>query len=536
MHFKEQVQDFFLEYLLTAYTDEDRALAKLPDTVDGRPVQADEGLYTLDDNLKGLNEDLHEVSDSSSEEESSDDETSEKPPPKWKRAAKSNSTKDRSVTDTNTKNRSATKAKETSTAQPKKSAYELERDVNIAAIANNPLLKEINDDLARMRAEHLGLNKPKPKPKPRLKYPEHVPPIRRSEGVGNRKVQDEATSGVEEPAESSSGMPCREEGETGDSLTSANASTNAPSNEIGDKPAENVEPAMTPVTASRIEAGPISHDAGEDGVHACADAGTPMDVDLAEDATVTDVEREGLPPPKLPEPTNPPASPPIHSQSSPQSPHMALPSNGHASVSKPHSSSLSPSRGDTPSGANKANAEWADEEKIIMGSAPPWFVVAYRVFVAEELRDSFTELLHSYAQLESQLLFIGPQKGLPPTSRPCILSKWVSRGHMRKGNSMPVLTEIKIDDFKTEWSAWWKLMQPDWREESNDGGWERGMYGDDWGSLRVGGPNGWLGVVMCLFWWGTAVGKMENEERAMWAEAVTDARWMIDGLRICVET
>ncbi len=84
-------------------------------------------------------------------------------------------------------------------------------------------------------------------------------------------------------------------------------------------------------------------DTGEDGVHACVDAGTPMDVNLAEDATVTDVEHEGSTPPKLPEPTNPPASPPIHSQSSPQSPHMALPSNGHASVLKPHSSSLSPS-------------------------------------------------------------------------------------------------------------------------------------------------------------------------------------------------
>lgn len=177
MHFKEQVQDFFLEYLLTAYTDEDRALAKLPDTVDSRPVQANKGLYTLDDDLKGLNKDLHEVSDSSSEEESSDDEALEKPPPKRKRAAKSNSTKDCSVADMNTKNCSATKAKETSTAQPKKSAYELERDTNIAAIANNPLLKEINDDLARMRAEHLGLNKLKPKPKPHLKYPERVPPV-----------------------------------------------------------------------------------------------------------------------------------------------------------------------------------------------------------------------------------------------------------------------------------------------------------------------------------------------------------------------
>lgn len=216
------------------------------------------------------------------------------------------------------------------------------------------------------------------------------------------------TSGVEGPAESSSGMLCREEGETGDRLTSANTSTNVPSNEIGDKPAEIVEPAMMPVTTSRIEAGPISGDAGEDGVHACADARTPMDVDLAEDATVTDVEREGSPPPKLPEPTNPPASPPIHSQSSPQSTHMALPSNGCTSVSKPRSSSLSPSRGDTPSGANKANAEWADEEKFIMGSAPPWFAVAYRVFAAEDLSDSFTELLHSYTQLESQLLFIGP--------------------------------------------------------------------------------------------------------------------------------
>lgn len=67
--FKEKVQDFYLEYLRTAYTEADIDLMRLPDAVGGSM----DNLITMDDVLKGSNEDLAEVMDSSSDEESSGD-------------------------------------------------------------------------------------------------------------------------------------------------------------------------------------------------------------------------------------------------------------------------------------------------------------------------------------------------------------------------------------------------------------------------------------------------------------------------------
>ncbi|PBK60939.1 hypothetical protein ARMSODRAFT_1026029 [Armillaria solidipes] len=67
--FKEKVQDFYMEYLCTVYTEADKDLARLPDAAGGSM----DGLIMMNNALKGMNEDLAEVSDSSSDEESSDD-------------------------------------------------------------------------------------------------------------------------------------------------------------------------------------------------------------------------------------------------------------------------------------------------------------------------------------------------------------------------------------------------------------------------------------------------------------------------------
>lgn len=73
-------------------------------------------------------------------------------------------------------------------------------------------------------------------------------------------------------------------------------------------------------------------------------------------------------------------------------------------------------------------------------------------------------------------------------------------------------------------------MQPAWRDLSGGVSRERGMYGQDWYPLNVGGPNGWLGVMATLLWWGNAVKSGSIERQEDWNEAVEDAHWVLDGL------
>ncbi|PBK94602.1 hypothetical protein ARMGADRAFT_1078495 [Armillaria gallica] len=66
--FKEQVQDFFLDFLYTAYTVTDCKNARLPE--EGSDIEG--WLYGFDNELKGINQDLDDISDSSSSSEDSE--------------------------------------------------------------------------------------------------------------------------------------------------------------------------------------------------------------------------------------------------------------------------------------------------------------------------------------------------------------------------------------------------------------------------------------------------------------------------------
>lgn len=227
--FKENVQDIFLEYLQTAFTDKDCAFGKLPETVDGKPVQLEEGLYSFNNKLKGLNKDLDDISDSSSEGETLEDKPLEKPP-KHKHTAKGDSGKDRCSSAARAKKQDRSSSMENKTPSPKKSIYELQCKANIMAIANNPLLKEINEDLAHMCAEHLGVPKTKPKPWP--KYLDHVVPVRKLERIAITDVQrEEGLSGIEEPAPSNSEVS----GSDNRRSTEDKTTSVEPSNNKGDK-------------------------------------------------------------------------------------------------------------------------------------------------------------------------------------------------------------------------------------------------------------------------------------------------------------
>ncbi|KAK0449343.1 hypothetical protein EV421DRAFT_1732615 [Armillaria borealis] len=182
--FKEQVQDFFLDFLHTAYTPDNCANTQLPESGGTHSTLNDNSLYSFDNELKlkGINEDLDEVSDSSSE----DDDTSDgerrpdpmtSPPHKHqcvsgkarKVKGKKGTTSDEE--DSSNKENAAIcddgpdgHATSSTSKGPRLSKYERQREANIAAIANHPLMREINEDLECMRTEK---SKPKPKPHPK---------------------------------------------------------------------------------------------------------------------------------------------------------------------------------------------------------------------------------------------------------------------------------------------------------------------------------------------------------------------------------
>ncbi|PBK90891.1 hypothetical protein ARMGADRAFT_1031989 [Armillaria gallica] len=172
--FKESIQDFFLKYLQTAYTAEDWVSMEMPG---GTPLELLEaGLYVMDEELKGPNQNLDKVSDSLSEEESDDPGCSSSPVHKhkhWNKSMKESKgtrktqrgkAKATNNDSLNKKNTLATPA--LNPQQPKLSTYELQWLANIAAIKNDLRMIKLKEEAAHKYAErHL----PHPKSKSQAK-------------------------------------------------------------------------------------------------------------------------------------------------------------------------------------------------------------------------------------------------------------------------------------------------------------------------------------------------------------------------------
>jgi hypothetical protein len=57
---------------------------------------------------------------------------------------------------------------------------------------------------------------------------------------------------------------------------------------------------------------------------------------------------------------------------------------------------------------------------------------------------------------------------------------------------------------------------------------EQGSYGVDWHRLTAPGLNGWLSVVICLYWWGCSVsGYADTSLQRDYEEAVHDTIYMM---------
>ncbi|KAJ7800261.1 hypothetical protein B0H14DRAFT_2276923, partial [Mycena olivaceomarginata] len=137
--------------------------------------------------------------------------------------------------------------------------------------------------------------------------------------------------------------------------------------------------------------------------------------------------------------------------------------------------------------------------------APLWFQNGFREVSREDLGPQYKTLLQDFIALERSTGFVqaakgeGKPKGLKGSSlRPQQVMDWIRDG---RGRSQVLRAIADITEFKNDWWAWWRGMQPDWRTAGDNAAVPNGA---DWGVLAVPGQNGLLSVVACLYWWGCA--------------------------------
>jgi hypothetical protein len=159
-------------------------------------------------------------------------------------------------------------------------------------------------------------------------------------------------------------------------------------------------------------------------------------------------------------------------------------------------------------------------------NASEWFKLGFAELTKIDLGPSFHKVLRAFIEIESLADFADQKKGFSRAGRPEELGKWIAAGRWRR--SPPVVTDVQA--FAKSWWSWWDGLQPKWREGRQSSDMSVGVYGDDWGVLKVPGPNGWLSVVACLYWWGCATSDSAPHLLRDYEEGVRDVIFMMDGL------
>ncbi|KAK6980529.1 hypothetical protein R3P38DRAFT_2579910 [Favolaschia claudopus] len=161
-------------------------------------------------------------------------------------------------------------------------------------------------------------------------------------------------------------------------------------------------------------------------------------------------------------------------------------------------------------------------------TAPKWFCDAYALMTAADLGCHYSALIDAWTRMEKASRFEQGPTRLPHKLRPQQVSTWITRGRRER----PPKVE-KPEDYAAIWQAWWDSLQPSWREKDGDGRWSvtkgYAQGGREWGPLYHWGVNGVLTIVASLLCWGEAV-REDVGLRKTWELAVGDVVWMLEGM------
>ncbi|KAJ7711571.1 hypothetical protein B0H16DRAFT_1343631 [Mycena metata] len=158
-----------------------------------------------------------------------------------------------------------------------------------------------------------------------------------------------------------------------------------------------------------------------------------------------------------------------------------------------------------------------------------WMSDGYTILERCPGGEDWHKALELWTDLERTYGFKSSPKALSKEGRPDAVSTWTKYG--RRTDKAPAL-KVPVDEFATQWWAWWAALAPLWRATNAQG---RLQPGDDaqgadgpWEGLVHPGANGILIVLLTLAWWR----EEEGEESETWSSAVQDVKWVLGGLLI----
>ncbi|KAJ7575912.1 hypothetical protein C8J56DRAFT_801032, partial [Mycena floridula] len=105
--------------------------------------------------------------------------------------------------------------------------------------------------------------------------------------------------------------------------------------------------------------------------------------------------------------------------------------------------------------------------------------------------------------------------------RPAAIQWWIAQGHMGD----PDIGDLGL--FKEQWWNWWKLVNPDWQEATDNG--KLMSTGDGpWDALKISGINGLFSPLICLCWWFQWI--CHEGENLAWLSTVANMTWVLNCL------
>ncbi|KAJ7923568.1 hypothetical protein B0H13DRAFT_1602476, partial [Mycena leptocephala] len=151
-----------------------------------------------------------------------------------------------------------------------------------------------------------------------------------------------------------------------------------------------------------------------------------------------------------------------------------------------------------------------------------WVVKAKKSLEEDDMGPKWVELVGEWYRREEGKGFISPVSSISLTSARTFLLTSVGAWVQRARIGTPEIKDVAV--FGREFWTWWQDINPVWRKislpmEKKDG---------SWACMDLPGPNGFLNVLMCLWWWRN---KMEEPSQD-WREAVEDVTWVLRRMNV----
>ncbi|KAK0436993.1 hypothetical protein EV421DRAFT_1739211 [Armillaria borealis] len=182
-----------------------------------------------------------------------------------------------------------------------------------------------------------------------------------------------------------------------------------------------------------------------------------------------------------------------------------------------------------------ADAACLEDEKW-----PPWFKKARDALqspLLSSLGDGWDDIMWFWTLIEGRQEFKTSRNSIGPQAaelRPAEVGDWLKRG--RNVEYVPELGRKDVKVLGESWWAWWKALQPEWRDISGVEGCLEGDHqtgNSDWDCLWHLGANGLMTVLIGLKWWGLLITKhygMGSMRMRNWEAAVEDILWVMTSM------